>query len=129
MRPQEPELVAAIDAFFESLANRQLEDSLAAFTPEGDASLYGSEESEVVIGHAALRRFFEQIYAKPYGPRFALRDRRVSMRGDIAWFTANAEVAFGDQTVAPYRVTGILEKREGRWLWALFNGSEPRPDR
>jgi ketosteroid isomerase-like protein len=119
----------AIDTFFGCLADRRLEDTLAAFTPEGDASLYGSEVSEIVIGHAALRSFFGQVYAKAHGPRFKLRDRRVSVRRDVAWFTAAAEVAFGEQVLAPYRVTGILEKREGRWLWALFNGSEPRPDR
>ena len=129
MREREAEVGAAIDAFFDCLADRRLEDTLAAFTLRGDASLYGSEVSEIVIGHAALRRFFGQIYARPHGPRFRLRDRRMSIRGDVAWFTAAAEVAFGEQVLAPYRVTGILEKREGRWLWALFNGSEPRPDR
>jgi ketosteroid isomerase-like protein len=128
MRSEEAEVVSAIDGFFESLAHRRLEETLAAFTPEADASLYGSEISEVVVGHAALRSFFGQIYAKPHGPRFRFRDRRVSVRGDVAWFTAEAEVAFGDEIITPYRVTGILEKREGRWLWALFSGSEPRPD-
>lgn len=129
MHRNEAEIVSTIDDFFDCLADRRLEDALAAFTPEGDASLYGSEVSEIVIGRAALRSFFGQIFAKPHGPRFKLRDRRVSIRGDVAWFTAAAEVAFGEQVLAPYRVTGILEKREGRWLWALFNGSEPRPDR
>jgi len=120
---------AEIGAFFDCLADRRLEDTLAAFTPEGDASLYGSEVSEIVIGHAALRRFFGEVYARPHGPRFKLRDRRVSMREGVAWFTAEAQVAFGDRTITPYRVTGILEKREGRWFWAFFSGSEPRPDR
>ena len=127
MREGEAEIGAAIDAFFDCLADRRLEDTLAAITLEGDASLFGSEISEIVIGHAALRRFFGQ--RRPNGPGFRLRDRRVSMRGDLAWFTAEAEVAFGEQVLAPYRVIGILEQHERRWLWALFNGSEPRPDR
>ena len=129
MHEGEAEVGEAIDAFFDCLADRRLEDTLAAFTPEGDASLYGSEASEIVIGHTALRRFFGQIYARPHGPRFKLRERRMSIRGNVAWFTAEAQVAFGDQVLAPYRVTGILEQREGRWLLALFNGSEPRSDR
>ncbi len=120
---------AAVDAFFDHFANRRLEEALAAFVPDADVALYGSEVSEIIVGREALRRFFERLFARANGPRFTLEERRASIRGDVAWFTSAATVRIGGTAVSPYRLTGVLERRDGRWLWALFNGSEPLRDR
>ena len=125
----EREVFAALDDFFENLANRRLEETLAAFAPDADVALYGSEVSEVVIGPDALRDFFRRLYERLGGPRFVFRERRLSSSGSVAWFVADAEVALGPNVASPYRLSGVLEKRGGRWLWLLFNGSEPHPDR
>ena len=125
----EREVFAALDDFFENLANRRLEETVAAFAPDADVALYGSEVSEIVIGPDALRRFFHHLYERVGGPRFAFRQRRLSSSGSVAWFVADAEVALGAHVASPYRLSGVLEKRGGRWLWLLFNGSEPRPNR
>jgi ketosteroid isomerase-like protein len=125
----EREVFAALDNFFEHLANQRLEEVLAAFAPDADVALYGSEVSEVVIGPDALRGFFERLFERPDGPRFAFRQRRLSSSGGIAWFVADAEVTIGPHIASPYRLSGVLEKRGERWLWLLFNGSEPQPNR
>jgi ketosteroid isomerase-like protein len=125
----EREVFAALDEFFENLANRRLEETLAAFAPDADVALYGSEVSEIVIGPDALRSFFGRLYEKLGGPRFTFRQRRLSSSGSVAWFVADAEVALGAHVASPYRLSGVLEKRDGRWLWLLFNGSEPQADR
>ena len=125
----EREVFAALDDFFDHLANQRLEEVLAAFALDADVALYGSEVSEIAIGPAALRSFFGRLFDRPSGPRFAFRQRRLSSSGNIAWFVADAEVTVGPHVASPYRLSGVLEKRNGRWLWRLFNGSEPRSDR
>jgi ketosteroid isomerase-like protein len=125
----EREVLAALDDFFDHLANQRLEEVVAAFVPDADVALYGSEVSEVVIGPDALRSFFERMFKRPDGPRFAFRQRRLSSSGNVAWLVADAEVTVGPHVASPYRLSGVLEKRGGRWLWLLFSGSEPRPDR
>jgi hypothetical protein len=125
----EAELFTAIDRFFDHVADRRLEDTLACFAPDDDVALYGSEVSETVIGADALRRFFECLYRNSVGPRFRFGNRRATVRGEVAWFTAEAEVAIAEQMIAPYRLTGILEYRGGKWFWRHFHGSEPQPDR
>jgi ketosteroid isomerase-like protein len=125
----EREVFAALDDFFENLANRRLEETLTAFAPDADVALYGSEVSEIAIGPDALRRFFRRIFEELGGPRFAFRQRRLSSSASVAWFVADAEVVLGAHVASPYRLSGVLEKRDGRWLWLLFNGSEPRPGR
>jgi hypothetical protein len=76
-----------------------------------------------MIGLDALRRFFERLYRSSDGPRFRFGNRRASVSGEVAWFTAEGEVAIGGRVITPYRLTGILERRDGCWLWRLFNGS------
>jgi uncharacterized protein (TIGR02117 family) len=130
MRPDpttEREILADVDAFFDHLANRRLEETLAAFGPE--PALYGSEVGEVVIGHDALRRFFAKLFERSTGPRFTFADRRVSVGGDVAWFVADAEVRIGDVLFVPYRLACVLVRHDGRWLLSLFFGSEPAPAR
>ena len=125
----EREIRAAVSAFFDALANRRLDDLVAAFSDESDVALYGSEVSEISIGPQAVRRFLERICALPSGPRFTFGEWQISVDGDVAWLTVPARVAIGETVADPYRLTLILRKRRGRWLIALFNGSEPAPDR
>jgi hypothetical protein len=128
-RGVEQEVFAAVDAFLGHLAGRRLAAALECFAPDADVALYGSEVGEVVIGPEALRHFLGKLCERPYGPSFTLLRKRASVRASVAWFTAEAEVAIGNQRIEPYRLTGVLEKRQGRWLWMLFAGSEPLPDR
>jgi ketosteroid isomerase-like protein len=125
----EREVSAAVEAFVDALAARDLDTLLAAFVNNSDVALYGSEISEVAIGPEALRHFLQRICALPSGPRLTASEWRISTNSDVAWLTAPARVAIGETVADPYRVTLVLEKRNGRWLIALFNGSEPMPDR
>jgi hypothetical protein len=125
----EREVWNAVDALFEHFAECRPDSALACFASDPDVSLSGSEVSEVFIGPAALREFLTKLLARPSGPKFRLFEKRMTRRGDVAWFTADAEVTIGDVRISPYRLTGVLEKRNGRWFWMLFNGSEPLPDR
>ena len=125
----EREIFIAVDAFLDHLAGCRSDEALACFLPDGDAALYGSEVSETIVGPTALRTFFEKLLSRATGPRFSLAQRRASIAGNVAWFTSEGEVQIGEMRVAPYRLSGVLEKRDGRWLWALFSGSEPLPDR
>jgi len=48
----------------------------------------------------------------------------------LLWFVAPATVVMrqddGSETVAPYRLSGVLRRgRDGDWRFVLFNGSEP----
>ena len=124
----EAEIFAAVDEFFDHLANGRTE-AADCFLAEDDSALHGSEVSESLIGLENIRAFLAKLLTKAGTVRFRFRERRASVSGNVAWFTAEAEVAIGRVVVAPYRVTGILEKRDNLWFWRLFNGSEPQPDR
>ena len=117
----------AADDLLDHIANGRHPESVAAFTNDPDVAVIGSEAGEAFVGPEALRAFFAELYARPYRVLFKLPDRRISAAGNVAWFTGGGTYRLSDGTdELPYRLTGVLEKRAGRWLWQLFSGSEPK---
>jgi ketosteroid isomerase-like protein len=119
-------VLKAVDGLLDAIANGRFQDSLDAFTGDEDAMLIGSEPGEIAIGPEALRAFFAELYAKPYRVMFTLPERRVSAMGNVAWLTGEGtyRASTGGEEL-PYRLTAVLERRQGVWLWQLFSGSEP----
>jgi hypothetical protein len=119
-------VLKAVDGLLEHIANGRHRESVAAFTGDEDAMLIGSEPGEIAIGPEALSAFFAELYAKPYRVIFTLPERRVSALGTVAWLTGEGtyRVSTGGEEL-PYRLTAVLERRRGIWLWQLFSGSEP----
>lgn len=117
-----------LDAFNEKLAQRDLEGVLALFISDPDMSLIGSEAGETATGHSELRSFFERIFRRAGTFNFDWSSCHISAQGEVAWFFADAAASYteGERvTTMPYRTTGILERRDNRWLIAHYHGSEP----
>jgi len=119
-------IFSAVDRFLEGVAAKRLEQTLAAFSGDPDCKLIGSEAGEEALGPAALRRFFVGMFARPSIFSVTWRSRRASINGDTAWFSAevDAHMSTSDRT-GPYRITGVLVRRDGLWLWQLYHGGEP----
>jgi hypothetical protein len=119
-------VLSAFNALIDHIANGRVAETAAAFTEDADVALFGSEVSERVIGPADVRAHFVAIYARPYRVLFDLQAGKVSARGNVAWLTADGTYRLStDDARKPYRLTAIFERRDGRWLWQLFSGSEP----
>jgi hypothetical protein len=119
-------VISAIDALLGHIANGRHRETLACFTGDPDCALIGSEEGERAVGAEALRTFFADLYARPYRVLFTLPERRISALGNVAWFAGEGTYRLStEEGEHPYRLTGVLERRSGRWLWQLFSGSEP----
>lgn len=123
----EKAIFAVVDCFMECVAARSLEETLAAFSGDPDCALIGSKIGEEAFGPAALRNFFNGMFARPGIFSVTWRSRRASINGDTAWFSAevDARMSTSDRS-GPYRITGVLVRREGRWLWQLYHRAEPR---
>ena len=119
----------ALRGFEAQLRLRNAEGAVALFSADG--VLFGSEEHESATGVDELRDFFSRLFARPhtYGwSEFEPLHAGGSER--LLWFVAPTTVVVrrhdGSERRAPYRVSGMLELgRDGRWLFRLFNGSEP----
>jgi hypothetical protein len=108
-------ILSAVDTLLDHIANGRHRETLACFTGDPDCTLLGSEEGEQAIGPEALRLFFANLYARPYRVLLALPERRISALGSVAWIAGEGtyRLSEGDDGPHPYRLTGVLERRDG----------------
>lgn len=101
---------------------------LAEFTSDDDTFLLGSEAGESAAGRGELEAFFTRLFRRDVTFSWEWDRVDVSGAGDTAWLVADGTVvvssAAGTQR-SPYRITGVLQRHGGRWLWRQYHGSEP----
>jgi hypothetical protein len=85
-----------------------------------------------VIGIEEFRRYAENWRDPEFrGTRYEFRDLRIvfSATGDVAWYSCFLDDcgSYRGQEFCTENVfqTGVLEKREGRWVHVLMHGSYP----
>jgi ketosteroid isomerase-like protein len=97
-----------------------------------DVALIGSEVSEVVAGREQVEQFLRRVLGQPAHHWWEWTTVHVSSRGSIAWLFADGSIVIpgeGRQSRLPFRITGVLEEVDGKWLWRQFHAAEPVPDR
>jgi ketosteroid isomerase-like protein len=119
------EVLLALGEFRAAVSERRLEGVLSLFAPDADTTLIGSSLGDIARGPIELRRFLEQAFAGPQQIGWEWDDVSVSSCGDVAWLWLEGALAFDGRSDRAYRISGVLERRQGRWLWTLFHGSEP----
>ncbi len=85
-----------------------------------------------VIGLDNFKKYAEQ-WKNPdfHGIRFEFKDLRIvfSRTGDVAWYSCHLDDcnSFGSTESCMENVfqTGVLEKRDGRWVHVMMHGSYP----
>jgi ketosteroid isomerase-like protein len=91
-----------------------------------DASffIFHPDSESTIVGFDAFQNLVEKVFMNPtFSAKGSdIRDLRInlSQSGDVAWFSAILD-DFGESNGKPHawlntRWTGVLEKREGKWL-------------
>ncbi len=123
----ETELIEVLERFCSGFADRDAETVMRLFAPDPDVVAVTSEES-LLRGPVELRRFLDRYVDGPTNYSWEWDRHDVSTAGSVAWLLAE-----GTETAAtegrleqhPYRMTMVLERREGRWLLRQVHGSSP----
>jgi uncharacterized protein (TIGR02246 family) len=100
--------------------------ALSEFTD--DALLVGSERGEIAAGRAQLQSFFQQIFERPTRFSWEWDQIRASATDELCWFFAEGVVVTTNsegQARAPYRLSAVVQRVQGHWMWHQFHGSEP----
>jgi ketosteroid isomerase-like protein len=120
------EILLALGELRAAVSQRRLEGVLALFAPDTDTVLIGSSTGEIARGPLEIRATLERIFAEPQTLSWEWDDVSVSACGDVAWLWLEGALVIDGRSDRPYRISGALERRAGRWVWTLFHGSEPR---
>ena len=121
--------VQAVRDLGDAFAARDLAAALACFAPGDDVGYAGSERAERASGRTALTALLGAVFRRPEAYGWQVRETTVHLAGARAYVFAEADgVAHADDgttEVFPYRVSGLVEQVDGRWLWRHCQGSEP----
>jgi len=120
------EILWTLGEFRAAVSQRRIEGVLSLFAPDADATLMGSSLGEIKRGPIELRRFLEELFVGAQSVGWEWDDVSVSSAGDVAWLWLEGAYTRDGVSRGAYRISAVLERRQGRWLWMLFHGSEPR---
>jgi ketosteroid isomerase-like protein len=119
------EVLLALGEFRAAVAERRLEGVLSLFAPDADATLIGSSQGEIARGPIELRTFLDRTFRTSQAISWEWDDVSISCSGDVAWLWLEGALMLDGRSDRVYRISGVLERRQGRWIWMLFHGSEP----
>jgi ketosteroid isomerase-like protein len=119
------EILWTLGEFRAAVAQKRLEGVLALFAPDADATLMGSSAGEIARGPLELRAYLQRLFAEQRTIGWEWDDVSISRAGDVAWLWLEGALVIDGRSDRAYRISGVLERRQGRWLWSLFHGSEP----
>jgi uncharacterized protein (TIGR02246 family) len=98
---------------------------------DADMVNFGSDAPEHFVGWEALKEAVEKMFPSLENIKIAVRDQviKVHSSGHTAWFSEiwDWDLAMGGQPVRleACRFTGVLEKRNGNWVFVQFHNSVP----
>jgi hypothetical protein len=126
----EEAILGKLRGFSESFSKQDVEGALGLFATDAEVVMMGSEEWEMGVGSENIRSVFKRLLSRRETYRWEWKWHTLAASGSVAWILANGEChtrAGKTETVSPYRLSGVFERRGDRWLWVLFHGSEPMP--
>lgn len=119
------EVLRSLNELRSAISERRIEGVLSQFAPDPDATLIWSSRDDPAQGQAEIRALFEELFASPPTFSWDWKEVGISSAGDVAWLWTEGTLLVDGPPGRPYSLSGILERRSGRWLWMLFHGSEP----
>lgn len=120
--------MATVNRFFKAYEDRDLDDMLSLLAPDDDVVLIGTGADEKRVGAAGVQAQAERDWSQTDSIALRIGWHMVSAAGPVAWLSA--DVAFhgsvgGQAFVLPGRLTAVLEKRGGDWLFVQSHFSTP----
>lgn len=115
----------------EALKNKDLEAFMKLFANEPNMLTIGLEEKELSVGNNGLKDRMKKTFEEADSISIKYGWTSIKANGDAAWVASNTTYKIkkkGKQEVTiPARMTGVLEKIEGNWLWTQHHLSTPIP--
>ena len=115
----------------EAMKTKDLEAYMKLFAKEPNMLTIGLEEKELSVGDSGLKTRMKNTFEEAHSMSIKYGWTSVKANGDAAWVASNTTYTIkkkGKQEVTiPARMTGVLEKIDGNWLWTQLHFSTPIP--
>ena len=124
----EAEVMTTLNRFVKAYQDKDLAGILKLFAPDPDVVFYGNGEDEKSIGIVGIREQAEHDWSQSTAVSLEIKWSSVSSAGAVAWLAADIEIHAGVGGIEmrlPARLTAVLEKRAGEWLFMQWHASVP----
>ncbi len=124
----EAEVMTTLNRFIKAYQDKDLAGILKLFAPDPDVVFYGNGEDEKSIGIVGIREQAEHDWSQSAAVSLEIKWSSVSSAGAVAWLAADIEIHAGVGGIEmrlPARLTAVLEKRAGEWLFMQWHASVP----
>jgi ketosteroid isomerase-like protein len=123
-------VVEVLDRYFNAYQRRSIEEIAGVVACDATLMAYGTDEGEVWHGwddyRLATETFFrvvQELHWNRTTPRVAF-----SRDGNVAWFSEDVTgyfVSGGGRHECSFRMSGVLERRDGNWTIVQFHRAVP----
>jgi ketosteroid isomerase-like protein len=121
-------VMSVLGRFIKAYHDKDLAGILKLFAPDQDVVFYGNGEDEKSIGIAGIREQAEHDWSQSATVSLKIKWSSVSSVESVAWIAADIEINAdigGMEMSMPARLTAVLEKRAGEWLFMQWHTSLP----
>jgi ketosteroid isomerase-like protein len=122
------EVTQTFKAMFEAYKKKDLQATLSYWAPDPDLVAIGTGADEKAVGLTQFTESLKRDWAQGELQSIGVTDFSVSAAGLVAWFSADITL-HGTSTDGNFdfqtRLTGVMEKRNGKWLWVQMHLSTP----
>jgi ketosteroid isomerase-like protein len=125
----EAEVKAALEAYAKAYAAKDIKGAMDLIAPDAETSFTGCEGDEsLYVGFDQVKKGHEQDFSEAKSIRAEVTPVAIGVKGDVAWFSARMVFHWdtgAKKLLYPGRWTGVLEKRDGKWLFVQSHFSLP----
>ena len=124
-------VTAVVDRFPQIMEEEDLELLAQTFANDSNLMVFGTDAAERWIGYDALLESIQIQFASYEDTDVTVRDQMITVHssGEVAWFSEVMDwtvTAGGEEVVLEgLRFTGVLEKRQGAWMFVQGHASVP----
>jgi len=127
----EKEVKEFLDRHAKAYESKDIAGIMALIAPDEDVIFIDADSEKPVIGPAEIKAAYEREFSQIKSATLKYTSTWIGGKGDAAWFSAQCEVSvdIGDEKITlPAHWSGVLEKRDGKWLLVQSHLSFPMPE-
>jgi len=131
LEAEKAKVKSVVDQFEQFWETEDMELLSRIMAHDADMVNYGSDAAEYFVGWEALKEAVEKMLPSLEITKITVKDQviKVHPSGNVAWFSEVWDwdlVVEGKPTHSgDQRLTGVLEKRNGSWVFVQFHNSVP----
>jgi uncharacterized protein (TIGR02246 family) len=124
---------AVLDRYIQAFQTRNREGVAEVYAHDEDLVVFGSNPLDRRVGWKMTEAYIDKYFASVDRIEIGLNDQRIKVHrsGEAAWFS---EVLYWKEVekaktfaIDSLRITGVLERRDGRWVIVQLHASGPEP--